>query len=333
MLRNQPRRHQQSTVDDKVHALTGCLVVDAIRNLQLIMVSLHPNGVTIVAHHPIEWYEENGWKHSLNGVEYRIVRSRNELKECIQAVFAPERLVTTFVKSMENLFFLSNISNVNLSGWDTANVTNMSNMFYDAKAFNGDLSAWDTSNVTDMNHMFSEAEVFNGDLSAWDTSKVTDMNHMFYGAHAFNGDLSKWDTSNVTNMSGMFNEAHSFNGDVSAWDTSNVLKTNMGMMFVGSGVRRIVPWCPGSKIMADENTWMSRRGAVFYWRWALDCHRDARHCEWAARAGRPMELEKRLRKGVRAGGIEFAESGCRGKKEDGEVRAAIQSAVRPPFWE
>jgi surface protein len=93
------------------------------------MVSLHPNGVTIVAHHPIEWYEANGWEHSLNGVKYIVVCHRDELKELIQASLPTERIVTTFVEDMRF-------------------------MFNTARVFNGDLSAWDTSNVTDMFRMF-----------------------------------------------------------------------------------------------------------------------------------------------------------------------------------
>jgi hypothetical protein len=60
--------------------------------------------VTIIAHHPIEWYEANGWKHSLNGMEYHVVRNKDKLLEQLQANAAPERLVTTFVKDMHQLF-------------------------------------------------------------------------------------------------------------------------------------------------------------------------------------------------------------------------------------
>jgi surface protein len=99
---------------------------------------------------------------------------------------------------------------------------------------------------------------------------------MFYGARAFNSDLSVWNTSNVTIMLDMFYD---------------------------SSIRLSVPWCSESKQVAIQNAWKARRGNMARWRWALDCHSDAKHCESAARYGRPMELAKRLRKGVRAGGL------------------------------
>lgn len=297
------------------------------------MVSVHPNGVTIVSHHPFEWYEGNGWEHSLNGVEYHVVRNRDELLEQLRANASPERLVTTFVRQMHALFAHEHTFNGDVSGWDMSSVITTHRMFLGAHAFNGDLSAWDTSSVTDMYGMFLSARALNGDLSAWDTSNVTNMTWMFCDAHAFNCDLSAWDTSNVTNltvmfcnarafngdlsawnisrvthMNRMFHDARSFNGDLSAWNTSNV--TDMQDMFDGSAIRRIVPWCPDSKTVADQNAWKARRGDMARWRHGLNCHRDAKLCESAARYGRPMELAKRLRRGVYAGGLAFARKGA-----------------------
>ena len=50
---------------------------------------------------------------------------------------------------------------LNLSSWDTSNVTNMSYMFqnagYNASSFTLNLSSWNTSSVTNMNNMFSSS--------------------------------------------------------------------------------------------------------------------------------------------------------------------------------
>jgi surface protein len=176
-----------------------------------------------------------------------------------------------------------------------------------------------------MSNMFAYAHVFNGDLSKWDTSNVTDMSCMFVHARAFNGDLSAWDTSNVAIMSWMFKEAHAFNGDLSAWDTSNVTITED--MFNGTAIRRSVPWCPDSKTVAGQNAWKARRGDMARWRHALDSHRDAKLCESAARYGRPMELAKRLRRGVHAGGLAHAQTGAKNPhwgEIDCEVLAVIE---------
>ena len=71
-----------------------------------------------------------------------------------------------------------------------------------------DLSNFDTSNVTDMNHMFTACKFtvkFTlGDK--FDTSNVTDMSGMFYECIFPEGfSLSdKFDTSNVTDIGHMF---------------------------------------------------------------------------------------------------------------------------------
>ena len=51
-------------------------------------------------------------------------------------------------------------------------------MFINARVFNLDLSDWDTSNVTSMNGMFDGASAFNQDLrSYWNVCNVTSFNN------------------------------------------------------------------------------------------------------------------------------------------------------------
>lgn len=69
-----------------------------------------------------------------------------------------------------------------------------------------DLSEFNTSNVTDMSNMF-RFSFYSGllDLSGFDTSNVTNMENMFtLNSNLTILDLSNFDISNVTNMSGMF---------------------------------------------------------------------------------------------------------------------------------
>ncbi|MBO5826522.1 MAG: BspA family leucine-rich repeat surface protein, partial [Treponema sp.] len=92
---------------------------------------------------------------------------------------------------------------IDLSGFDTSNVTDMSYMFYDCEALTTlDLSGFDTSNVTDMSYMFYDCEALTTlDVSSFDTSNVTDMGYMFSLCSALTTlDLSGFDTSNVTDM-------------------------------------------------------------------------------------------------------------------------------------
>ena len=88
-----------------------------------------------------------------------------------------------------------------------------------------DLSGWDTSNVTDMNRMFKDCSSLTSlDVSNFNTSKVTNMNNMFYNCSSLTSlDVSNFNTSNVTDMGYMFYNCSSLtNLDVSSFNTSKV---------------------------------------------------------------------------------------------------------------
>ena len=97
-----------------------------------------------------------------------------------------------------------------------------------------DLSSFDTKNVTNMEYMFKGCSTLETlDLSNFDTKNVTNMEYMFKGCSALNTlDLSSFDTKNVTNMQSMFNGCSALKTfDLSNFDTKNV--TNMEYMFKG----------------------------------------------------------------------------------------------------
>jgi surface protein len=49
----------------------------------------------------------------------------------------------------------NSLTSIDLSGWDTNNVTNMSYMFNNCNSLTSiDLSSWNTNNVTNMSYMF-----------------------------------------------------------------------------------------------------------------------------------------------------------------------------------
>ena len=134
------------------------------------------------------------------------------------------------IVSTNYMFFKSRAKVIDLSGFDTSNVTSMSGMFYGSSAItiNG-LENFDTSKVTDMSYMFYDSSATTLDVSTFDTSNVTDMSYMFYSSVATTLDVSAFDTSNVINMSSMFGYSKATTLDVSTFDTSNV--TNMSYMF------------------------------------------------------------------------------------------------------
>ena len=143
---------------------------------------------------------------------------------------------TSQVTDMSYMFFyMSNLTVLNLSNFNTSKVTDMKYMFYfmsDLTTLN--LSNFDTSKVTDMKYMFyfmSDLTTLN--LSSFDTSQVTDMQYMFADMRNLTTlDLSNFDTSKVTDMKNMFYEMYSLVAlDLSNFDTSKV--TDMSEMFYG----------------------------------------------------------------------------------------------------
>ena len=141
---------------------------------------------------------------------------------------------TSEVTNMECMFYnCRSLTNLDLSGFNTSNVTNMGCMFSECMGLISlDVSGFDTSNVTNMKQMFGSCyELISLDVSGFDTSNVTDMFNMFYSCEKLtNLDVSGFDTSNVTNMMQMFCGCKKLiNLDVSGFDTSNV--TNMNSMF------------------------------------------------------------------------------------------------------
>ena len=195
----------------------GCTEQEQIDN----PIYLDSNGITVKSR---PWAVV-GEYYELNGLNYLIVddSSFNPI--------GPFLLCTTLVTDMSNAFqYNSNpFDGIDITSWDTSNVTNMYEMFSNNSVFNQDIGNWDTSSVTNMDRMFYQNAVFNQDIGNWNTSSVTNMSWMFRNSSAFNQDIGNWDTSSVTIMGWMFRNSSAFNQDIGNWDTSSV--TNMGRMF------------------------------------------------------------------------------------------------------
>ena len=141
---------------------------------------------------------------------------------------------TTNVTNMYQMFsYCSSLTSLDLSSFNTSNVTNMQSMFSGCSSLtNLDLSSFNTSNVKNMTSMFERCKALTSlDVSSFNTSKVTYMISMFRDCkYLTNLDLSSFNTSNVTNMQNMFYGCSSLtNLDLSSFNTSNV--TNMTNMF------------------------------------------------------------------------------------------------------
>ena len=119
------------------------------------------------------------------------------------------------------------IGNMKVSGKDITD-TDMSYMFAFCQATTIDLSSFDTSNVTDMYNMFYKCQATTIDLSSFDTSNVTDMRCMFDKCQATALDLSSFDTSNITDMSYMFASCQATTGYARTQAEANGFNTSLG---------------------------------------------------------------------------------------------------------
>ena len=161
-----------------------------------------------------------------NGTKYAVVSSK--------IICAPEN-------SKEFFFDYSALTTLDLSNFDTSNVTDMFGMFSGCTALTSlDLSNFNTSNVTSMFGMFSRVALTSLDLSNFNTANVIDMASMFYGCTSLTSlDLSNFNTSNVTAMGGMFSGCSGLTtiiaNDWSAIDSSSNMFYNCTSLVGGNG--------------------------------------------------------------------------------------------------
>ena len=128
----------------------------------------------------------------------------------------------------------NNIISIDLSSFDSSDVTNMSSMFKDCINLNNlILDNLNTNNVTDMSFMFKKCcfEKIDFPLS-FNTKKVKDMKYMFESCkNLFEIEfLDFFETNNVTNMKGMFDKCHNLSKiNLTNFNTENV--EDMSFMF------------------------------------------------------------------------------------------------------
>ena len=111
----------------------------------------------------------------------------------------------------------------------------MESMFYYCSSLTSlDLSNFDTSNVTNMSYMFDGCRSLTSlDLSSFDTKQVTNIGSMFYHCSSLTSlDLSNFDTSNVTNMSYMFDGCRSLTSlNISNFTFNDTLKGTTNIFY------------------------------------------------------------------------------------------------------
>lgn len=158
--------------------------------------------------------------------------SSEEISNILETPKTKEQLQKRIVIETEK-----NETRPNLSEIDTSLITDMSGLFnvnkfpIFTKIKYLDLSTWDTSNVTNMTSMFSNMNLNELKLTNWDTSNVIDMSYMFNGSHIKTLDVSMFDVSSVESMYGIFADSKFINLDLSNWEIDE--KCYVDSMFRG----------------------------------------------------------------------------------------------------
>ena len=143
---------------------------------------------------------------------------------------------TSNITNMSNMFFgCSSLTTLNLNNFDTSKVLYMEDMFgYCTSLTNLNLNSFDTSNVISMLGMFKGCNnLISVDLSSFNTQNVKSMFDMFKGCNKLKSlNLNNFKTDNVDNMNDMFSDCRSLTSlEIKNFNTKNV--TDMSSMFSG----------------------------------------------------------------------------------------------------
>ncbi|MBO6359194.1 BspA family leucine-rich repeat surface protein [Enterococcus casseliflavus] len=137
------------------------------------------------------------------------------------------------------------LTEVDLRGVDTSNITNMSQFFQDCSNLQTvNLSGLDVSNVTTFKNMFYECKkLTEANLSSLNSSKVNDMSYMFYNCYDLEKlSLTNVNTTSVQTMEKMFHNCFIRKNiselDLSSFYTPHLINTNR--MFNGAKLPRVI---------------------------------------------------------------------------------------------
>ena len=215
--------------------------VDAEQNVSLVANAENiASGVIDEVYGQITWEIDNSGKLTVTGTGDAISPNSvgffpwDDYHESITSAVISVTGMTTSAAMFSNCW---NMTQIDLSNFDTSQITNMGGMFQGCSSLTAlDLRNFNTSNVTNMNAMFADCSNLKElDLSSFDTSKVTGMSSMFMRCSSLESvDLKSFNTNNVTAMQQMFYECSSLKElDLSNFSTRNV--TFMRQMFQDCG--------------------------------------------------------------------------------------------------
>ena len=202
----------------KINIITGEINIkheDINKSIQIINSYENKKRMNNEANNSDDWKYEN--EREIKDVEIKIngkaIKFAYTYKFEKEGKYQIEYIFKNDLTRANYLFYgCNNLTNLDLSKFNTQNVTNMSNMFYGCNSLtNLNLNNFNTQNVTNMDNMFNDCKsLTNLNLSNFNTQNVTNMRSMFYNCNSLrNLDLTNFNTQNVTNMGFMFYDCNS----------------------------------------------------------------------------------------------------------------------------
>ena len=123
-----------------------------------------------------------------------IVDWNNGLPQAVQltgltSLIKVPNYIPSYWTTLEGLFEgCSLINDVNITKWDTGNITSMKDLFFGCSAFNQPIGSWNVTAVTNIDNMLSGCAAFNQNLSDWTFSASISHNNYDNGATAWQSD-------------------------------------------------------------------------------------------------------------------------------------------------
>ena len=136
---------------------------------------------------------------------------------------------------------LNKVEVVDISGWDTSNVTTMAYMFAeceDIKKIIG-IENLDVSKLKNTNSMFYMCEnLVELDLTNWNPVSLQHTYEMFSGCSNLKiiENIENWQLPNIKNVSYMFCNCTKLDVDLSNWDLRNIKKSLKTGIIGGAGI-------------------------------------------------------------------------------------------------
>ena len=136
---------------------------------------------------------------------------------------------------------LNKVEVVDISGWDTSNVTTMEDMFRKCSKLKNiiGIENLDVSKLKNANSMFYMCEnLVELDLTNWNTISLENMSYMFYNCSNLKiiKNIENWQLPNIQDVSYMFYECTKLDVDLSNWDLRNIKKSLKTGIIGGSGI-------------------------------------------------------------------------------------------------